>query len=279
MKKILPVLLLFVAQAIHAQVQADTYATASRTKSGKVTYIYNDVFGYTQHGANGQVTGLLVEVMEEFEKYVKAETGIALTHEYKFMQDDFTAFMQEVKESDGGVFGLGNVSVNEERKKQYLFSPAFLRNISIVVTNAGVSPLASEEAIKTEFKDKVAYSISASTYNARIDEIKNKYLPDLEVKYYTSSYEIMDILSKDKNAFAVLDLNFYIEALSKKYPIKRHPVCDRVDDDFAIIMPKSNDWQPLLTAFFKSGFLQSSSYNQIIVNNLGNSALKLARDL
>ena len=269
-------LVLLLIQDIQAQLVGDSFEQAKANGKGELVYVYNGVYGFIEKGSDGEVKGLLVDLMNKFEDYVEQKEGIDLTHKYVYVEDgDFQMFMKEVNTADGGVFGLSNVSIKEERKKDYLFSPPYLDNVSLIVTNNSVETLTGYKDISVKFDGMTAFSVASSTYHQRLLDIRTSYLTDLKIVNVSSGIDVMKELSVNKEAFAVLDLNFYLEILHKKYPIKRHPVCDERDEPFGIIMPKGNDWAPLLNAFFNSGYIESTEYSQVIAKNLGNSALKL----
>lgn len=137
--------------------------------------------------------------------------------------------------------------------------------------------MTSQEEIKDVLDGFQSYSILNSTNDERLKLIKDQYISDLEIEYLSSGRDVLRQLS-EPNSFAILDLNFYLEGLNKRLPIKRHPVFDEIDVPFGIIMPKGSDWAPILKDFFESGFVESNRYNQIISKHLGNSGLKLIRD-
>lgn len=256
------------------QVIGTSLVNAEKSGRGTLVYVYNEVGGFTESSDDG-VDGFLIDLMSEFESYVKKEKGITLSSEFLFMDDDFPRFMKTVQQAKGGVFGLGNVSIRPERRALYDFSPPFLDNISVLITSNNVAELSSLRELPERFSGMVGYSIESTTNEERMQKIKTKYLPDLEIKYFDSTNEVLQNIVKNTKAFAVIDLNFYLGALNERLPIKRHAVGDEKDDPFGIIMPKDCDWSPLLTDFFDSGFIQSARYSEIISKNLGNSALRL----
>ena len=109
-------------------------------------------------------------------------------------------------------------------------------------------------------------------------EIKNDYFANMKIVELSNIAPLMNQLKNNDKSFAILDLNYYLEVLQKKLPIKRHPIGDRKDDQFGVIMPKNCDWQPLLNDFFVD-FIGSTSYSEIISRNLGASALRLMNNI
>ncbi|MEP1093483.1 MAG: transporter substrate-binding domain-containing protein [Cyclobacteriaceae bacterium] len=261
---------------LSAQLRGDTYAKARQTKSAKFYYVYDGVPGFVDKDASGEVKGLLVDIMRNFESHIQNTKGISVSVEFVQVPDkDFKIFMSEVKNGSGGVFGLSNVSIKEDRKKDYQFSPAYMNNVSVLISNARTPTLTNLGDMSTRFAGKKAYSVASSTYYERLDDLRKAHFPSMEIVSLPSVNEVMAMVTGNNDAFAVIDLNYYLEALKSKKSIKRHSVGDKGEDKFGVIMPHANDWEPLIREFFDDGFIGGSDYRLLITENLGKGALRL----
>lgn len=90
-----------------SQLIGGSYYQSKQNGEGKVVFVYNEVFGFTEKKGD-KVEGILVDLMSAFEEYVWANQGIKLNHEFVYLENDFSGFMNTVKQARGGVFGLGN---------------------------------------------------------------------------------------------------------------------------------------------------------------------------
>ena len=261
---------------LSAQLSGSSYAQARSSKSAKFYYVYDGVPGFVDKDEDGQVKGLLVDIMKKFEEHVQRTKGISVAVEFvQVPNKDFKIFMSEVKNGSGGVFGLSNVSIKEERKKEYQFSPPYMNNVSVLISNAKTPTLTNLSDLSSRFAGKKAYSVSSSTYYQRLDDLRNEYFKSMDIISLPSVNEVMAKVSETNEAFAVVDLNYYLEALKSKKPIKRHAAGDKGEDKFGVIMPLKNDWEPLIREFFESGFIGGSDYRLLITENLGKGALRL----
>ncbi len=183
----------------------------------------------------------------------------------------------KTKGSVGGVFGLGNITITEERKKQVKFSPPFITNFTILVTQNAVPTLAKFEDLPTTFGKLTAYTAKGTLNEKRIVELKEKYFPAMKIAYTSTSQETLEKVFADPNGFAYLDLSFYLEAVQLKKSVKRHPVADKAAEQFGFVMPLNSDWYPVLDEFFKAngGYLNSAQYRKILVTHLGETGVKL----
>lgn len=267
---------LLFSTSLQAQIAGDTFLSSRSSKSANVTYVFNNATAFAKRDEQGKVSGVLVDLMGEFETYVLEEHGISMKVDFvEIEQANFAKFLSSVETSKGGVFGLSNASITEERKKRLLFSPPFIKNITVLVTHNSVPTLASLREIGVEFNEMKAYSVTSSIYLAKLEELKSSFFPNMEIELYKSGLGVIEALAKEREAFAVIDLLYYLDFLKKGYPIKRHKSGDEVGDEFGIVMPKSNDWAPVLEEFLNSGFLKSPEYRKIVSDHLGKSAIRL----
>lgn len=269
--------LMFGFGQVPAQIVGDTYKKAKSAGHGTITYVYVKTPGFAAKDSNGEVSGICVDIMKEFVKYVEQKKNLKLNLKFKNHGDanDFKLFMTTVKSSRGGVFGLGNITITNARKKAYHFSPSFMTNVTIMLTHSDVPSLKNLDQIATTFKGMKAITVKGTTNEQNILNIKKKYMPSLQIVQVKSSEVALNKVISDKKSFTNLDFTYYLAVLKQRKPIKRHQVADKATEKFGIIMPKNNDWQPLLTEFFNSGFMEGSEYRKIINRHLGANALKL----
>ena len=258
-----------------AQLKGDTYASAKQKKSANVVYTYAEAPGFAAKDASGNVKGICIDLMDKFVAYVKTKHGISMTVAYKSAKpDDFTYFLNEVKVANGGVFGLSNTTITEARKKQYNFSVPYITNIGMILSNKSVATMNKLSDISTAFAGMTAVTVKNSTNEKYLLDVKANYFPTLKIEYVPSFGLVSEKILSDSKKFANLDFTYYLDALKTNKPIKRHPGGDSSAEKFGIIMPRSNDWAPLLDEFMNSGFIGSVEYRKIMSDNLGANALK-----
>lgn len=272
---LLLVLLCLSANVQAQQLKGDSFAEAKAKGSATVTFSYIETPGFAMN-SGGKVSGFCVEIMNEFAKWLQQEEGITLNPVYSDRDaQDFAKFMTNIKSSTGGVFGLGNITITEERKKVYHFSPPFITNVAILMTNKNVANLSSLEGMANGFSGMTMVTVRGTLNEERLMAMTKKYYPGVTVKYVASNTEALQEIARNDKAFTDLDFTYYLDALNKRMPVKRHPVGDENSEKFGIIMPKDNDWAPVLARFMNSGFVGSTEYRKMIVDHMGPHALKL----
>lgn len=259
----------------NAQYTGDTYSSAKAKGTANWVFTYSESPGFATKNSSGAMTGICVDLMNEFKSYIEKEEGIKVAVKYQVKEaDNFTLFLDEVKKSQGGVFGLSNTTITEERKASYNFSPPYITNIGMILSNSAVPTLTDLKDIATKFSGMSAVTVKNSTNAKRLLDIKSKYFPALKIEYVSSFSQVMEIIAKSPKKFTNIDFTYYFEAVQTRKPIKRHPGGDDPTEEFGIIMPLSNDWAPLLEKFMNNGFVGGVEYKKIISNNLGQGAMK-----
>lgn len=267
--------LLLVGTGAQAQMKGDTFAEAKAKKVANVTYLYIDTPGFSEF-KDGKGKGLCVDLMAAFAKWLKENEGIELKPTHSGKDDkNFAAFMTTVKESQGGVFGLGNITISEERKKVYTFSPAYITNFSLLVTHKDAPNLQELAQIGTTFKGMQAVTVPSTLNEKWIKDMKAKHFQNLQIKHVNTSGDMVEALVSNPKAFANMDFTWYLMAVQKGLPLKRHTASDEATETFGIIMPKNSDWAPVMARFLTETYKSSPEYRKILSDNLGPNALKL----
>ncbi|MFW6348464.1 MAG: substrate-binding periplasmic protein [Cyclonatronaceae bacterium] len=214
----------------------------------KVVYLPMEGFAYTNE--YGDLTGVSIEILQEFADFMQVSQGIELR--YEFVQEDtFSRFYEEVKSSSGGVFGLGNVTITEERKRELRFSPPYLTNIAVLITHESVPELREMADISTDFQGMDALAFRGTLHEERLRKLQTTYLEDAELFYASSNNEIIERLSEQNDLFAYLDIYNYWRAAERGQPLRQHAVGDLATERFGIIMPLDSDWRGPLADFFE----------------------------
>lgn len=275
--KLFFVLLLFCEVAFAQNYTGDNWSKVNSAKAGTISFAYVETPSFVYKDKRGELTGICVDIMHDFVAWVNDTKKVKLTSKFVGDGSSFRGMYDKTKASTGGVFGLGNVTITEERKREVKFSPPIITNFAILVTQPSAPTLAKLEDISKTFANYTAYTAKGTLNEKRIADIKSKYFPAMKVSPTTTSQETLEKVFADPTGFAYLDLAFYIEAVQLKKPVKRHPVGDKAAEQFGIVMPTNSDWGPLFEEFFKAngGYTNTKGYKEILIKHLGESGVKL----
>ena len=255
----------------------DSWAQAKAKGEGELIMAYVESPGMVYKDNSGKLTGICVDIMADFVKFVSEKKKVKLNTKFVGDGASFKSMYDNVKKSKNGVVGLGNVTITEERKKELKFGPPFFTNLTFLLTQKDVPTLAKLEDIKTRFTELTSYTAKGTLSEKKTLDLKQKYFPDMKIVYTASSQETYEKVAADPKGFAYLELAYYLESVQQRKPLKRHAVGDKASDKFGFIMPMNSDWQPVFEEFFKAdgGYTSSSSYKKILSKHLGEIGLKL----
>lgn len=272
---LIPVLLL-APITIFAQLKGDSFAEAKKKGSANIVYTYLETPGFAERTGDN-ITGLCPDIMDDFIEFVKKEYNITVEKKVVHRPKDypFSDFLLDVSKASGGVFGLGNITITEERKNFLSFSHPFIDNVTLIMTNNSAPTLGSLNDLSSTFAGMYAVTIKNTTNEKQVEALKAKYYPGLKIEYVANQRDALDRVINDGKAFTNLDFTYYLVALKERKAIKRHPAGDQSAEQFGFMMPKGSDWAEPLNKFLKSGYVGGTEYRKIISNHMGANALKL----
>ena len=275
--KLIGIVLLFSTQVWAQGHVGDNWAQVKQVGQGTISLAYVETPSFVYKDNSGKLTGICIDIMNDFVKWVNDNKKVKLQSKFVGDGTSFRGMYDKVKISTGGVFGLGNITITEERKKEVKFSPPFITNFAILITQGNIATLAKMEDMPTTFGSLTAYTAKGTLNEKRMLDLKKKYFPDMKITTTTTSQETLEKVFNDPKGFAYLDLAFYLEAAQLRKYVKRHPVGDQSAEQFGFVMPMNCDWGPVLEEFFKAngGYTSTSRYREILTKHLGETGVKL----
>lgn len=273
---ILSAAFLLISSIGYGQYSGDSYAQVQAAGKGSIKLAFVETPGFVYRDNAGNLTGICIDIMKDFVEHVNAK-GYKLSVDFAGDGTSFSGMYNHVKKSKGGVFGLGNVTITEERKKEIQFSNPFITNFAILITPSSVPTLKRFEDISKTFAGLTAYTAKGTLNEKRLQDLKVRHYSDMKMVYASSSPETLEKILADPKSFTYLDLAFYLDAVKSRKRIKRHPIGDQASEQFGFIMPLDSDWKPVVDEFFHAngGYTNSTAYRKILSKHLGDTGVKL----
>jgi hypothetical protein len=259
---------------------AVTWAHAERAGTATLRVLYVAADGFAHTADDDSVTGVTAEIMRAFARWVSQRHGVAVTLHF-VEEEDWRVFYGRVRDAHGGVFGLGNVTITDERRRELRFSPPYLTNVAVLITHDAIDDLGALADVGTTFSGLTALAFEGTLHKERLRGLRDAYIPDAPVEMARSNSEIIERVAGG-GYFAYVDAYNFWRAQEQGVPLRRHVVGDDPAEKFGIIMPPDNDWAPLLDEFFErdGGYRSAPEYRSILEDHLGASltqALEAAR--
>jgi ABC-type amino acid transport substrate-binding protein len=268
--------------AARGPVSAPHFREASAVGAGRITFFFVPSSGFAYRDAAGDLTGVTVELLRDFARHVARETGMDL--EVQWLEEEiWSDFYGYVRDSEGGVFGIGNVTITEPRRDVLDFSPPYLRNVAVLVTHEGVAELSGMAAIGGEFGQLTALRYPGTLHEARLTALRDRHFSTMPMRDVSSNDELVSLLASGDGYFGYIDIYNYWRARQAGQPLRRHPVGDDGAETFGVILPHGSDWTPLIESFFAAGggYAESERFQALLRRHLGDELASLlggARD-
>jgi ABC-type amino acid transport substrate-binding protein len=209
--------------------------------------------GFAYRDDDGRLTGVTVEILRDFARYVAHTYDLEVAVTW-WEEPRWADFYAAVRDSRGGVFGIGNVTITEARAQELDFSPPYLQNIAVLVTHEAIPELSSLDAMASAFAGLVALRYPGTLHEARLVAFRDEgTFPGMTFRPVASNDELVDALAEAPTTFGYIDIYNFWRAREAGRPLRRHPVGDDAAETFGVILPNDSDWTPVLTAFFEGG--------------------------
>lgn len=248
--------------------EGTTFARAQQERSAELSVIYVPAPGFAYEDEDGALTGVAVELMRDFTQWFERYHGISVSLNF-IADEDWSNMYARVSDAHGGVFGLGNVTITEERRADLKFSPAYLYNVAVLITPEDVSEIAEIEDFSEKAQSLQPLAFAGTLHEVRIRKLRDQYQPDRQIARVNTNQAVIDGVANGH--YSYVDAYNYYRAREQGTAITHHPEFNLDGEQFGIIMPHSNDWATLMTAFFaaEGGYLSTERYADLLTKHLG----------
>jgi hypothetical protein len=256
--------------------RAPTFGEAVAAGRATVSLLFVPAGGFAYRDAAGAPTGVTAELLRDFARWVAREHGLDL--ELRWIEEEaWSRFYGLVRDSRGGVFGVGNVTITDARRGELAFSPPYLRNIAVLVTHDDVPELPALEEIGGAFAGLTALRYEGTLHEARLVGIRERHFPSMRFRPVATNDETIALLASGEGYFGYVDVYNFWRARQAGLPLRRHPAGDDAAETFGVIMPHGSDWAPVLDAFFAAdgGYVQGARFRGLLREHLGEELASL----
>ena len=225
----------------------------------QATIYYAPSTGWAEPSEHGP-QGASIDLMTWFVEWLTESHGQTVSLDF-VLEPDWRTFYATIRDSNGGVFGLGNVTITEAREKELAFSPGYAHNVAL-----RIGPQAVDWDDLTNLRGA---SFAGTLHALRMAE----FATPLDKVH--SNAELLELVAAGSH-FAVIDGYNAIQAQASGMPIVIDPDYADGGEQFGIIMPLDNPWQAQLTEFFDShGLPDNDRWRDILRHHLGEEIAEL----
>ena len=225
---------------------------------------------------SGELKGIEVEILGEYIKWMKEKKGISFVVSYR-NDSNFDSLYSYVKKSSTNVIGLGMATITDDRKKEVVFSPAYMKNVSVLVTNGNTSSISNNIEGKKTLSKMNCLTVKNSTHSKYAIELQ-KQIPTLKINNVTDQQLLLKEINSNKINFGYVDIiSFWYYVSKNQHYIKFQKQFNKENEFFGYFFPKNFKYESTLKEFFESGFgfTSTKTYHQILENHLGYEIIDL----
>jgi len=147
-------------------------------------------------------------------------------------------------------FGASAFSITPERAQEVNFTPGYIPDISVIVSDYNLPIAYNEGEFDSIFKGKTAISIRQTTFEQHLADLRAQRNIKFDIKYISSSGNLINTIAQTPNSFGYIDLPTYLNALQDTINVKRQYLFSFSNQGIGFILPINSDWSIPFTHFF-----------------------------
>jgi len=254
----------------------------SQTDTIQIHYYENYPFAYREAG---QLRGLEIEIVGEYLIWLKQKKNIDIYPKYKAFKE-FSAFYNSILDANVNTVGLGSVTDTQDRRRGIVFSPPYLQNTAVLVTDGSVPTIKSKDPaeVATVLKGMKPLVVNKSNHVTYMNDVLKVYnqtaleVPDLIISITEKQTDVLQKIIADKSVFGYVDIIAfwaYVRDNTSRF-LKIQKMFTEPKEFLGFIMPKRNTHSLYLNEFFESGFgfTATKRYRQILEKYLGEEIIE-----
>jgi ABC-type amino acid transport substrate-binding protein len=241
----------------------DSWEKIKRDGQGTLSVIYFETPGIFIMD-KGLPKGVCPELLNNFVTYVKTKYEKQITLNFIGTVKDFPSFLERVR-STPNLLGVGEVTITEDRKHEFKFTPPFLAMPIVLVTNKSNPSLST----LSDLKKYSPYTLASGSWSIIVDRLQKKFSPTNKVTYFNDIKEIVNKVDVTPSAYTAVSLGVFLDASRKGMNVKMESFNLGNPEMIAMAMSKSSDWDALWEEFLTEEYLRTSAYKKSIAKNLG----------
>ena len=222
-------------------------------------FIYNDT--------QGRLAGIEYEILEDFIRFIDEKYGAKLNLEYEHLYN-FESLIDTLKNSQRPILGIASISTLEERKKDFKISDPYMPDIEIIISSRIFGSVSSLAEFANMVKNNRAITVTNSTFERNILELKKDYFPGIKVEYVRHVDFLIEEISNADDAWGYVSLPNYLSYYKKGKGISRQRFFMVENPGLSIATTLTSDWDEVLNEFISDSRFKPL-LDQLIEKHLG----------
>jgi signal transduction histidine kinase/ABC-type amino acid transport substrate-binding protein len=244
------ILLMLVPRAQGQSANGGYWSEVKAQGEGTLVVAYSENSPFIYNDAQGKLAGIEFEIMEEFVRYIDEMYGAEVNLEFEHLYD-FASLIDTLKNSHRPIIGIASISSLEERKKDFKITDSYMPDIEIIISSMAFSSVSSLSDFADMVKNNRAITVTNSTFERNILELKKDYFPEIQIEYVRHVDYLIEAISNSDNAWGYVSLPNYLSYYKIGKGIVRQRFFMVENPGLSIATTMTSDWDTVLDAFIE----------------------------
>jgi signal transduction histidine kinase len=232
----------------YGQAPSNSWQEVRENGTGTLVVAYSENSPFIYLNSKGEVVGIEFEILQEFVRFVEARYGTRLNLAWEHL-DTFDALLDTLKNSKRSLLGIASISTLEERKKDFNITQSYMPDIEVIVSSGNFRSVGNLGEFARMVKENNAITVTNSTFERNILELKADYFPDIEIRYVPHVDILIEEVSNSDNAWGYISLPNYLSYYKSGKDISRQRFFMVENPGLSMATPLSSDWVQALDIF------------------------------
>lgn len=234
----------------NGQAISKTWGEVKANGSGNLVVAYSENSPFIYNDAQGNMAGIEYEIMEEFVRFIETEFAVQLHLEYEHLYD-FESLLDTLKNSKRPLLGIASISSLEERKKDFKITNSYMPDIELIISSRKFSAVSSLAEFADMVKNNRALTVTNSTFERNILELKRDYFPEIKIEYVRHVDILIEEIANSDDAWGYVSLPNYLSNYKMGKGISRQRFFMVENPGLSIATTFNSDWDEVLAAFLE----------------------------
>lgn len=247
--QVLLILFLLMPQA-YSQLKGSSWAESIENGHGTLVVAYSENSPFVYNNAQGDLAGIEFELLQDFVSFAAEKYKVKLELEFEHLYN-FESLIDTLKSSQRPIIGIASISTLEERKKDFNITDPYMPDIEVIISSGAFSSVANLSDFANMVNKNRAITVSNSTFERNILELKRDYFPDINIEYVRHVDFLIEEVSNSQNSWGYISLPNYLIYYKSGKNIRRQRFFMVENLGLSIATPLTSDWDGILNEFIK----------------------------
>lgn len=251
----------------YGQTQSSSWKEVKEEGKGILVVAYSENSPFIYNDTNGKLYGIEFDLLQNFVQFIAEKYNAKLELRFEHLYN-FESLIDTLKNSNRPILGIASISSLEERKKDFKLSNSYMPDIEIIVSSGVFNSVTSLSDFAKMVKNNRAITVSNSTFERNIIELKKDFFPEINIEYVRHVDFLIEAISNSDNSWGYISLPNYLSYYKNGKDISRQRFFLVENPGLSIATPTLSDWDEILNEFINDKSFDPLM-NSLIKQHLG----------